>query len=85
MISYLFRNNAKINKDYLLKTLMDDFGLGLIDNSGEAAVLGNSDMFVDIDERYVTILLYNERTNIRKLTKYLLEKNHGCYENGPYT
>lgn len=74
MISYLFMNNKKIDKEYLLNIFTNNFGLEIVDNTKERTSLGNTEMLVDIDKKYITILLFDELINIKSIKKYLLEK-----------
>lgn len=74
MISYLFNNNKKIDKEYLLHNLINNFGLDIIDDTKEIMRLGNKDMLVEIDNEYITIFLFDEYLNIKSIKEYLLEK-----------
>lgn len=74
MISYLFKNNKKIDKEFLLQNFINNFGLEIIDNTKEIIRLGNMDMLVDIDKKNITIFLFNEYINIKSIKNYLLEK-----------
>lgn len=73
MISYSFNNNAKINKNNLLDIFKNNYSLEIIDHTPESTILGNIDMMVDIDKKFINILLYKEDINIKLIKKYLLE------------
>ncbi|WP_283589420.1 hypothetical protein [Staphylococcus nepalensis] len=73
MISYSFNNNTNINKSHLLDIFKNNYSLDIIDNTPESTILGNIDMMVDIDKKFINILLYKEDINIKLIKKYLLE------------
>lgn len=77
MITYLFNNKRKINKDTLLNQLISNYTLDVIDKNSKNIVLGNSDMLVDIDKKYINILLFNETVNIKPTTDYIMEQLYG--------
>lgn len=77
MISYLFNNNKRIDNKKLLNILKNDFNLDYILHSKNNVVLGDTNIVVDIDSKYISILLYNEQLNIKPIKKYILEKTYG--------
>lgn len=79
MISYLFSNNQKINKKKLITILKKDFGIQTILHNKNNIILGNTNLIVDIDSKYISILLYNEKLNIKPIKKYLLENTYEKY------
>lgn len=76
MISYLFNNNCKVDNAFLLNYFTDNFKLEQIENIIGSTVLANNDMLIDIDSKYISILLYDETINIKPIKEYLLEKNY---------
>ena len=72
MVSYLFKNKKHINKPYLLNNLINNYDLEIIDHTTKNTVLGNTDILVDISKKYISILLYDDTINIKKIKKYLL-------------
>ena len=74
MISYLFKNKKTIDKRKLLNDLKETWDLDYIVNNVNNVILGNENIIIDIDPKYISILLYNEETNIMSLKKYLLGK-----------
>lgn len=73
MFSYIFNNNKKIDKKYLLNNLISTFDTELIDNTDTNIVLGNSKMLIDVSRKYISILLFDDTINIAKIKDYLME------------
>lgn len=84
MISYIFNNNHRIDKNFLLNFFKSNFDLHENKNSLGSIILTNTDMFIDIDTKYISILLYNESINIKPIKKHLLEKHHAKERNEVY-
>lgn len=77
MVAYLFKNKRKLDKDILLERLITDYALEVVNNTKENVVLGSSDMLVDIDKKYINILLFNDKINIKHTTDYIMEQLYG--------
>lgn len=71
MVSYLFNNSENIDNNYLLRFITENFRLYNLESENESTLLGNLDMLVDIDKKYISILLYDETINISPIKKIL--------------
>lgn len=47
--------------------------LDITDDTEDNLVMGSNDIMIDIDKKYVNILLFNERLNISEINHYLAE------------
>lgn len=77
MISYLFNNSKRVNKNKLFNILKREFNLDYIEHNENSTILSNENILVDIDPKYISILLYDEKLNIKPIKKYLLERSYG--------
>lgn len=77
MITYLFKNKKNLDNDILLERFITDYALEVINNTSKNVILGSSDMLVDIDKKYINILLFNDKINIKHTTDYIMEQLYG--------
>lgn len=74
MFSYVYKNNKKINKDNLFNILQNNYHLSLIDQNNHNIVLGNQKMLIDMDKKYINILLFDDSTNINGIRNCITKR-----------
>lgn len=74
MFSYVYKNNKKINKNNLLNILLNNYHLSLIDQNNHNVVLGNQKMLIDMDKKYINILLFDDATNINGIRNCIAKR-----------
>lgn len=72
MYSYSFRNSKKIDKENLVKKIVNLYNLDLIDNTENNIIMGSKDIMIDINKKYIFVMLFDDSFNITELTNYIL-------------
>lgn len=72
MISYVYRNGMKSTNN--IKTKINSlFNVEIIENSKENLIMGNNNLLFLIEDKFTSILLYDDTINLRSLANYFME------------